>query len=141
MKNAICFLTLTLLLSGFQVSLSAQKQATWKGGAPGRSADWNCAGNWAEGRVPSVFSDVLIPNVLAVSGVEPVIQGPVESVNSLMLLPGAQLHIEKLGALEVITSVETFGANPIKNKGVLIFPAGKLDLEKRDEATLATHKH
>ncbi|MBC7777574.1 MAG: hypothetical protein H7246_19225 [Phycisphaerae bacterium] len=80
MKNASFFFATTILvLFGFQTSLSAQRTATWKGGTPGRSTDWNCPTNWKEGRVPDEFSSVVIPDVSTSTFSYPVIhKGTVE---------------------------------------------------------------
>lgn len=123
MKNASSFFAMTMILIlGFQISLNAQRKATWKGGSPGRSADWNCPTNWKEGYVPDGFSNVIIPDVSSGSGIKPVIYSAVEPVNSLVLYSGAQLKIEQSGALEVIDIAETFASSSILNKGKLKVP-------------------
>ncbi|MCY7328964.1 MAG: hypothetical protein LH618_10475 [Saprospiraceae bacterium] len=79
MKNALLFATTLALLFIAQTTVHAQKTATWKGGAPGRSTDWMCAANWREGRLPNEFSAVIIPDVSTGSQAYPVIRsGEVE---------------------------------------------------------------
>lgn len=137
MKNALFFAaTLSLLFIG-QVAAHAQKTATWKGGAPGRSTDWSCAQNWADSRVPNEFSDVVIPNVSTTSGAQPVIRSNAGSVNSLTLLAGAQLRIEKTGALAVLERMEVLDANSIRNAGTLEMPVSTLKSEAARGKALA----
>jgi len=93
MKNAFfsCIATM-ILFFGFQVSLNAQKTATWKGGTPGRTSDWECATNWKEGRVPDEFSCVIIPDVSTSTFSYPVIAGEVE-IQSLLCASSARLTV------------------------------------------------
>jgi hypothetical protein len=129
MKKASFLSAATLFLFfGFQVSMCAQKSATWKGGTPGRGTDWTCAGNWKEGRVPNEFSDVLIPDMSSTTGFLPVIRTEVTSVNSLTILSGGHLRIEMAGRLEVFGAVETFGSGSIQNAGSLQAPLYGRDL-------------
>lgn len=124
MKKAILFLTATFILFfGMPASSPAQKTATWQGGAPGKVSEWNCAANWKEGRVPNAFSDAVIPDVSTGSGAFPVISSPVEAVNSLTLLSGAQLIINRAGKLEVYFALETYGVCKLHNLGTLIAPS------------------
>ena len=123
MKNASFFFAATLILFfGFQISLNAQKTATWKGGFPGKTTEWTCAANWKEGSVPDVFSDVVIPDVSTAGGFQPVIRYVAIGVNSLTLLPGAQLRIEASGSLEVFESFEIIANGSIQNNGQLNIP-------------------
>jgi hypothetical protein len=76
MKKSIALLALFSLIS---LSAQAQITATWKGGTPGKTTDWNCPTNWQEGRVPNEFSKVVIPDVSTSTFRYPVIkQGTVE---------------------------------------------------------------
>ncbi|MBL7776204.1 MAG: hypothetical protein JNK89_09390 [Saprospiraceae bacterium] len=124
MKNASCFFAATLaLFFGLNLSLQAQKTATWKGGAPGRAHDWNCPKNWSDGRVPDAFSDVVIPDVSTTSFAAPVIQKGEVEVNSLRLLANATLTVEQDGQLVVLNlyddSLDTRG---LQIKGSLVLP-------------------
>lgn len=126
MKNASCFFAATLtLFFGLNLSLNAQKTATWKGGAPGKTTEWTYAGNWREGRVPDAFSDVVIPDVSTAGGFLPVIRTDVGGVNSLTVLSDAQLRIEASGALEVFEMLEVLYSGKIQNNGHLIMPVGE----------------
>lgn len=120
MKNASLSIAAVLFFCfAAQTIASAQKTAIWKGGTPGKVADWTCASNWKEGRVPNEFSDVLIPNVSTANGFQPVVREQVAGVNTLTILPGATLRIESAGALEVFESLEIFADNAIQNHGRL----------------------
>lgn len=117
MKNVSFFFTPTLiLLLGFQISLSAQKTATWKGGAPGRNTAWNCATNWKEGRVPNEFSNVIITDVSTTTFCYPVIEEGEVVILSLLCTPPAMLTIGKNASLIVIESFENREIN--QNKGL-----------------------
>ncbi len=95
MKNSIILPIATLILCfGFQVSLNAQKIATWKGGTPGRTTDWECATNWKEGRVPNEFSSVVIPDVSTTTFVYPVISKGIVEIASLECAPVAKLTLK-----------------------------------------------
>lgn len=103
MKNTPLFLTVsTILLLGFQISLSAQKTATWKGGFPGSSTAWNCAANWKEGRVPNEFSHVIIPDVSTTTFCYPVIEAGEVVIQSLLCTPPAMLTIGKNASLIIL---------------------------------------
>jgi len=99
MKNVrILFVSFFALLL-CSASLCAQKTATWKGGTPGRPAEWNCPTNWKEGRVPDEFSRVIIPDASTSTFHNPVLnEGEVE-VWSLQILSGAMLCIGKNASL------------------------------------------
>ncbi len=112
MKNSILFSFATIILCfGFQVSLNAQKTATWKGGTPGRVSDWNCATNWKEGRVPDEFSDVFIPDVSTTTFNYPVIKNGAVEIASLQCAPAAKLTL--LNHAEIIVLDTT----PAEKKG------------------------
>lgn len=116
MKNAIATIA---IICCFLFSANAQKTATWKGGAAGKSNDWSCAANWKEGRVPDEFCDVVIPNVSSTGNFQPVIRAEVDAVHSLRILPGATLRITAQGALEVSEPLEGIAANSLQNQGRL----------------------
>jgi hypothetical protein len=96
MKNALVF---TALL--FSLSLHAQKIATWKGGAPGHTTDWNYPANWEENRVPNEFSQVIIPDVSSSTFSNPVLDGEAVEIWSLQIFSGASLRIGKSARLIV----------------------------------------
>ncbi len=138
MKNTFCFFATTMILFlGFQYSTNAQKSATWKGGTPGNGTDWNCASNWKEGRVPNEFSDVCIPDVSTASGIQPVVRISVAGVNSLTILSGGRLRIEKTGALDVYGWVEIFDAGSIQNNGTFRLPQSNGSLAEKRSSKLS----
>ena len=126
-----------ILFLGFQYSTNAQKSATWKGGTPGNGTDWNCASNWKEGRVPNEFSDVCIPDVSTASGIQPVVRISVAGVNSLTILSGGRLRIEKTGALDVYGWVEIFDAGSIQNNGTFRLPQSNGSLAEKRSSKLS----
>ncbi len=93
MKNTLLFAATLVLLSIAPATVHAQKTATWKGGAPGRSTDWMCAANWREGRLPNEFSAVIIPDVSAGSQAYPVIRTGQVDVLSVDVQTGAMLTL------------------------------------------------
>ncbi len=98
MKNTIAIIALFSLIS---LSAEAQKIATWKGGTPGKSTDWNCPTNWKEGRVPNEFSNVIIPDISTSSFSYPIIdQGEIE-VQSLFCASSARLTVKNKARLVV----------------------------------------
>lgn len=102
MKNSMLISVATMILCfGFQVSLSAQRTATWKGGTPGKISDWNCPTNWKEGRVPDEFSNVVIPDVSTSTFSYPIINSEVE-IFSLICDAPARLKILDGGGLTVL---------------------------------------
>lgn len=140
MKNASFLFAATLILFfGFQISLYAQKAATWKGGAPGRSNDWACASNWKEGRVPDEFSDVLIPDISTAGGFQPIVRHTAGGVNSLTILPGARLRIEAGGSLDVFESLEIIANGSILNYGHLNMPKGETTRTAYEQNLMANH--
>jgi len=99
MKNLTLSIATTLtLIIGLSLSLSAQTTATWQGGKPGRTTEWNCAANWREGRVPDEFSQVIIP-----TGVihYPVLKA-VETIDALLVEGGSVLTIKKGASLVIL---------------------------------------
>jgi hypothetical protein len=102
MKNAFfSCIAILILFFGFQVSLYAQKTATWKGGTPGRACDWECATNWKEGRVPDEFSNVIIPDVSTSTFSYPVLENDVE-ILSLSCLAPARLLVRNNAQIMVL---------------------------------------
>lgn len=132
MKNALVSLAVATFSFFLHTTLSAQKTATWKGGTPGRAQEWTCAANWKEGRVPDEFSDVVIPDVSGIGGFQPVIRGAAISVNSISILPGAVLRIEKTGALDVFESLETIATGALQNNGLLHAPLSENALRNQE---------
>lgn len=89
MKN-LCFLPISLLF--LSISLIAQTTATWQGGKPGRSTEWDCAANWREGKVPDESSQVIIPSGMVHY---PVLKDVKETIDALLLEGGAELTLKK----------------------------------------------
>jgi hypothetical protein len=99
MKNTIAIIALFSLIS---LSAEAQKIATWKGGTPGKSTDWNCPTNWKEGRVPNEFSNVVIPNISTSTFSYPVIDRGEIEVQSLFCASSARLTVKNKASLVVL---------------------------------------
>lgn len=59
MKNILIIVGLVLA----SITSQSQTLCVWKGGAPGREKDWNCTRNWVNGKVPTLQSDVFIPDL------------------------------------------------------------------------------
>jgi len=106
-----------LLLCLAQGYSNAQKIATWKGGTPGRNTDWNCPGNWKEGRVPNEFSKVVIPDVSTCTFSYPVVRKDTVEISSLQCAPGATLTL--LGNAKVIVLDSAAQKPDRKNKGLV----------------------
>jgi hypothetical protein len=108
MKNAsfISAATLFVLLFACCTALSAQKTATWKGGTPGRSTDWNCPTNWKEGRVPDEFSNVVVPDVSTSTFACPVIERGEVEVLSLACAPTSRVTVRSKARLIVAEASE-----------------------------------
>ncbi len=108
------------LLLGF--TLSAQTTATWQGGKPGRTTDWNCPANWSEGRVPDEFTQVIIP---AGRQWYPVIQGTPTPIDALLMEGGARLTIQDGARLAILGETGIFDGitvlGQIENNGTLDF--------------------
>ena len=103
MKNSIAIIA---LFSLFSLSAQAQTTATWKGGTPGRSTDWNCPTNWKEGRVPNEFSKVIIPDVSTSTFSYPLIQKGTVEVYSLECASTAKLTFKGNARIIVLDSPE-----------------------------------
>ena len=73
---------------------------TWKGGKPGREADWNIAANWSLHRVPDWTQDVYIPDMSATARPYPILQQHAD-VHSLQLQSGAEVTITETGSLQL----------------------------------------
>ncbi|MBC7774713.1 MAG: hypothetical protein H7246_04680 [Phycisphaerae bacterium] len=119
----LSFITCTLMLFfSLQISLSAQTTATWQGGKPGKVADWSCAANWKEGRMPDAFSLVLIPSGRAFY---PVIRGKVPPIDALLVESGALLTLQKNSSLCILGETGRLGGiillGEIRNSGRLEF--------------------
>ncbi|MCC6459756.1 MAG: hypothetical protein IT260_04775 [Saprospiraceae bacterium] len=85
---SVCLFALIAVTSAF-----AQKNNTWRGGAPGHETEWSYFKNWSTGRVPNEFDRVLIPDVSASSNDYPVIKAEKVEVLSLQIQPGAMLTL------------------------------------------------
>jgi len=84
----------------------AQKTVTWKGGTPGKPADWYCPTNWKEGQVPNEFSQVIIPDVSTGTFNNPVLTSGEVEVWSLLIHSGASLWIKKNARLITLEQEE-----------------------------------
>ena len=121
MKQVFAILTFTLLYGLFSPETAqAQKLNVWKGGQPGRQADWNCPRNWSLGIVPDQTCVAVIEQNFQSGANYPVISTPVELVRYLMLLPGTQLEIGPRGHLEVELSDACLFEGELLNRGQLI---------------------
>ena len=99
-----------------------QSTNTWKGGTPGKTANWDCPKNWSKGSVPDAFQDVVIPDVSTGSGIYPVIETGSQVSNSIVMEAGAKLEIRYAGSLTVLSSLEGYGNYELETEGALIFP-------------------
>ena len=117
MSKTTFSIILTLILS---FSLSAQTSATWQGGKPGRTTDWNCPSNWSGGRVPDEFTQVIIP-----TGKQfyPVIQYISTSIDALLMESGSTLDIFEGASLLILGETGRFDCSivfgQIRNDGTL----------------------
>ncbi|MCC6460315.1 MAG: hypothetical protein IT260_07575 [Saprospiraceae bacterium] len=85
---SVCLFVLIAITSAF-----AQKNNTWRGGAPGHETEWSYFKNWSTGRVPNEFDRVLIPDVSTSSNDYPVIKAEKVEVLSLQIQQGAMLTL------------------------------------------------
>lgn len=99
-KSSIA-ISLGLSLALFTAHLSAQTENIWRGGKPGRIADWNIAANWSQNRVPNEFDHVVIPNTDTSTRTYPFITGDVV-VASLHIEPGAEIILRDQAMLAVL---------------------------------------
>ena len=93
----------------FSVVTSAQTTNVWRGGAPGHETDWSYYKNWSKGRVPSVFDNVIIPNISSSTGEYPVISKGEVEVWSLEIQPEASLTLMPEARL-LLEYVQVYGA-------------------------------
>jgi hypothetical protein len=100
MKHTIAIIALFSLIS---LSAQAQITATWKGGTPGKTTDWNCPTNWEEGRVPNEYSNVIIPDVSTSTFSYPMIDNDVEILSHSCTAP-ALLKIRNNAQVIVLES-------------------------------------
>lgn len=104
----------------FSFSLSAQISATWQGGKPGRSTDWDCPSNWREGRVPDEFTQVIIP---AGRQFYPEIKCASMPIDALLMESGSTLDIFEGASLLVLGATGRFDCaivlGQIRNNGTL----------------------
>jgi len=87
-KNMLLFVFVLIVTSA-----SAQKDNTWRGGAPGHETEWSYSKNWSNGRVPNEFDRVLIPDVSSSTNDYPVIKAEKIEVSSLRIQEGAMLTL------------------------------------------------
>ncbi len=154
MKTTTISIALALFL-GFSFTLPAQTTAVWQGGKPGRATDWNCPGNWNEGRVPDESTQVIIP---AGANYYPAIQYAPTPIDALLMEGGAKLtiqagarltilgetgifngvtvlgHIENNGTLEIgeAVNVDIAFLKQVQGNGIVVSPSvGKDTLAKR----------
>lgn len=119
MSKTTLFIALSHFLF-FGFSISAQTTATWQGGKPGRTTDWNCSANWSEGRVPDEFTQVIIPTG---AYCYPVIQSAPVPIDALLLEAGAKLTIQGGATLSILGETGIFDGvtllGQIENNGTL----------------------
>ncbi|MBC8155246.1 MAG: hypothetical protein H7Z72_20340, partial [Bacteroidetes bacterium] len=75
-------------------SLAVQGQTNWTGGT---STDWNTAGNWASGTIPTATDDVVIPS----ASVNQPILSTTATAKSVEVQSGASLSITAAGSLTI----------------------------------------
>lgn len=114
--------TILTLAIGLNTSLSAQSIATWQGGKPGRTTDWNCAANWQEGRIPDEFTQVIIP---LGADYYPVIKNEVEPIDALLMEGGASLTLQAGSALIILGETGSFDGITVFGK---IINNGRLEI-------------
>jgi len=101
-------------------SLSAQTSATWQGGKPDCTTEWNCPSNWSGGRVPDEFTQVIIP-----SGKQfyPVIKCASTPIDALLMESGSTLAIQAGANLSILGETGRFDGftifGQIRNDGTL----------------------
>jgi hypothetical protein len=108
------------LIIGLSLSLSAQTTATWQGGKPGRTTEWNCAANWSKGRIPDEFTQVIIP---AGAQYYPIIKNETTPIDALLMEGGAELTLHNGAILTVLGETGRFDGitifGKITNNGTL----------------------
>jgi len=120
-----------ILILSFSFSLSAQTTATWQGGKPGRTTDWNCPANWSKGRVPDEFTQVIIP-----FGVHyyPIIQSAPAPIDALLVEGGASLTIREGAKLTIFCETGIFEGVTVLGK---IWNDGTLNIHEVTEVNTA----
>jgi hypothetical protein len=117
MKASTISIVLALV---FSFSLSAQTTATWQGGKPGRTNDWNCSANWSNGRIPDEFTQVIIPSSVKYF---PVIQSAPGPIDALLLEDGTLLTIQDGAKLTILCETGIFDGvivlGQIRNNGTI----------------------
>jgi hypothetical protein len=103
MKTRLLFPALLVSFYLYQCALGAQNPVVWKGGMPGRPADWNCPRNWNTNRVPGVLDRVVIADVRTRGSFFPIVGTEVEPIAALLVEAGAELTIARGGRLLVET--------------------------------------
>ncbi len=128
MKAANISLAISLAIS---FCLSAQTSATWRGGKPGRTNDWNCSANWSENRIPDEFAQVIIP-----SGVDfyPVIKNEVTPIDALLMEGGTFVTLQKGAVLRILGETGRFDSLTIFGT---IVNNGALEIENINSTSLA----
>jgi hypothetical protein len=124
-----------ILILSFSFSLSAQIAATWKGGKPGRTTDWNCPDNWTQGRVPDEFTQVIIPFG---ASYYPVIQSAPAPIDALLIEGGASLTIREGAKLTILCETGIFDGITALGK---IWNDGTLNIGEPVQQNTAFLKH
>ena len=124
-----------ILILSFSFSLSAQTSATWKGGKPGRTTDWNCPDNWTQGRVPDEFTQVIIPFG---ANYYPVIQSAPAPIDALLIEGGASLTIQNGAKLTILCETDIFNGITVLGQ---IWNDGTLNIGEPVQQNTAFLKH
>ena len=115
----------TLLFTLLTTFAYSQQIVYWIGGTPGKECSWHVPSNWDNGRVPNVFSHVIISTIGSGHHAQPVISELIE-VTSIDIYPGSSLTISETG--EVVIDGEFSYTEGILNYGGNIFNAGKINI-------------
>jgi hypothetical protein len=136
MKNTMLYVAaaLAFVLACPQI-LDAQKTNTWKGGTPGRAADWYCSTNWSNGAVPNEFSNVVVPDVSTTTQAPPVLKAGRVEINALVLESGAHLTVGTSAQLTIFDYVEGVSTASMCRDGKVHFP-GELPEKKMSDPYL-----
>ena len=108
---------------------TSQTTATWMGGTPGKTSDWNCATNWKEGRIPDENTQVIVPSDLIFY---PVIMSDVQDIDALLVAGGAKLTIHNGASLKVLGATHRLDRITVLGK---IEIEGKLWVESKEIST------
>lgn len=114
--------------------LSAQRQITWKGGAPGKTNDWNEPRNWEGGQVPGADDRVLIPFASGGDASHPIIASNVQ-VAEIEIQSGTTLTIAANGALTI--DGEYTYSRGLRILGGNLIAKGDIVFRNVDEVSLA----